>query len=270
MSEELELISLFHDNLNDFLTNLKSASPKYKKRIEEFEEEIKDGMIMDIITNYNISVKKYEKRFVKGDYMIISKISNKLFASLRMNKLMSDTSVPQTVKDTIWDYLKTLYMYSEMVIDPDRKDLTDIVKICSPVNSEDAESGEEINSENIDQKIKEAVSVISGLFGETDSPEMKFFKELIEEIGNGVSEEIKANSGKINSAEVMQTFQKLLSGGDLDPSMKIGGLDMNKIIEKSSKKVEESMKREGLNMNKFKAETKKKMQKLLKTFGGKK
>lgn len=246
---ETELISLFDKNINDFLSNLKTAVPKYKKRAEDYEKEIKNGKLMECITIYNESIKKYEKRFFKKDQEVIKRIANPLFSALNMHKLMM--GIKEETRETIWEYLKSLYMYSELIVNKEREDMLNLVKECTP-----KEDGKEID--DIDGKISQATEVISNMFG---GDEMSGFGDLIKEVGVQIGSQIKMNGGEIDTTSVMESFSKMMKGEDI--GQMIGGIDMTKVIENASKKVEKQVESGELDVEKLKEQTNEKMMKLL-------
>ena len=227
---ESELISIFDNNLTEFLSNLRKAMPKYKTRADELEKEI-PGKLMECIESYSSSVKRYEKRFLAEDEGVVKRINNPIFAKLNMHKLLSESKLTGENRQKVWAYLKTLYMYSEMITSSDRVDMLTLVEKCSPEETEN-------ETEDIDEKINQATEMISKMFGgNNESPEMMAFADLIKEVGGQIGSQIKDNGGELDSASVMASFGKMMKGESIGGD--IGGIDMSKVIEKASKTLQD-------------------------------
>jgi hypothetical protein len=234
-SQNNPVFILFSTTLDDFLSNLKKGG-KYTKRIEEMEEQLKGMNMTENIREYNKSIKKYEKRFLNEDITVISRISNKIFSQLKMGKLLSE--MKDENRKVVWEYLKTLYMYSEMTENGERVDLSQLIEQCKPEGK---------SNDSLDTRIVNATNMISNLMGE-------------------IGDQIKNNGGEIDTASVMKSFTQMMSGGDL-PTDNIGGIDMSKVIENATRHLTEKIERGEIDMDKFKAESSKNLDTLMKSMG---
>jgi uncharacterized protein (DUF2225 family) len=253
-SQNNPVFILFSTTLDDFLSNLKKGG-KYTKRIEEMEEQLKGMNMTENIREYNRSIKKYEKRFLNEDITVISRISNKIFSQLKMGKLLSE--MKDENRKVVWEYLKTLYMYSEMTENGERVDLSQLIEQCKPEGK---------SNDSLDTRIVNATNMISNLMGDSDTNEMSSFKDLIKNVGIEIGDQIKNNGGEIDTASVMKSFTQMMSGGDL-PTDNIGGIDMSKVIENATRHLTEKIERGEIDMDKFKAESSKNLDTLMKSMG---
>lgn len=240
--DKLESIDRFEKTLKDFLDNVKLLK-RYKKRAEELQEEIENGLLMEYITNYNTSINKYEKRILKHDDSVISRISNKIFAKLKMKNLIAEPGN----KEIIWDYIKTLYLHTELILNAEREDMFRLMKKC--IGNKDKQE----NEETLDDRIEQASSVLTKMFsggGDGESKEMKVFSNLVKNVAGQVGDQIKNNGGALDTASVMSAFSNMMSGkaGDIN----IPGLDLNKVIENVSKTMDKEIKDNDIDINALK------------------
>jgi hypothetical protein len=235
---ETELVSLFDINIKEFLSNLKTSFPNHKKRIDALESELEIN-IVDYSSEYNKGVKKYEKRFLSRDITVIRKIVNPIFAKLNMHKVMTDPKLKSGDLDKIWDYLLSLYMYTELTYNSKRSDLSDLVSKCTPKKANN-------DIDDVDNKIKEATEVLGNIFGGDSAG----FKDLISQVGKQVGIQLKQNGGDIDTIKVMESFNKMMKGEDV--SGKIGGLDMKSIIDSTSKNLEKQIENGTINPEELK------------------
>jgi hypothetical protein len=257
MSEVSQNVSvLFTNTLDDFLSDFKKNGTKYNKRIEELEKQLKEGNMTEYIKEYNESIKKYEKRFLNEDITVISRISNKIFSQLNMGRVISE--IREENRKVVWEYLRTLYMYSEITENGDRGDLFKLIGQCKP---------EGRKTTDLDKKIVDVTEMISNLMGgESDSNEMNTFKELIKNVGLGIGEQLKSNGGEIDTASVMKSFSQMMKG-DISATENIGGIDMSKVIENATRHLTEKMESGEIDMEKFKTESTKNISTLMKSMG---
>jgi hypothetical protein len=258
MSEVSQNVSvLFTTTLDEFLSDFKKNGTKYNKRIEELEKQLKEGNMTEYIKEYNESIKKYEKRFLNEDITVISRISNKIFSQLKMGRVISE--IKEENRKVVWEYLRTLYMYSEITENGDRGDLFKLIDQCKPEGRQPTDS--------LDKKIVDATEMISNLMGGgSDSNEMNTFKELIKNVGLGIGEQLKSNGGEIDTASVMKSFSQMMKG-DISATDNIGGIDMSKVIENATRHLTEKMESGEIDMEKFKTESSKNLDTLMKSMG---
>lgn len=256
MNEMQETIQSFDNTLKDFFNNLKIAAPSINNKITELENEINNGILLDFVKNYNQSIKKYERRIINKDVSVINRISNIMFSKLRLSKIF--TKVSDKNKDIIWDYLKSLYLYSEIIVNSDRENITTLAKSCIPVQSDDN------NPDSIDQKIQDATNMLTGMIG-GNSKEMSVFNSLIKDVAGQVGDEIKKNGNKIDTENIMKSFGKLMSGGNIN-DIDIDGINMSKIIDNASQNISQKIEEENIDITKFQQETSKKLNGLMKGF----
>jgi hypothetical protein len=250
---------LFTNTLDEFLNDFKKNGTKYKKRIEELEKQLKEGNMTEYIKEFNESIKKYEKRFLKEDITVISRISNKIFSQLKMGRVISE--IKEENAKVVWEYLKTLYMYSEITENVEREDLFKLIDKCKPEERQ--------QTETLDKKIQDATEMISNLMGGgSDSNEMSVFKDLIKNVGLGIGEQLKSNGGEIDTASVMKSFAKMMKG-DITATDNIGGIDMSKVIENATRHLSDKIENGELDMEKFKTESSSNLDTLMKSMGKK-
>lgn len=231
---ETELISIFDINIKEFLSSLESITPSHKKKIKELQSELDSGIVV-IISEFNKSVKKYEKRFLDKDITVLYRINNVIFARLGMYKLISKLKEPDQIN--VWNYLKCLYMYSEFIENPKRPDMQEIITKCSPPK-------EKSTGDSLDLKIDQATKVLGNMFGDNEG-----FRELIKEVGSQVGTQIKQNNGELDTQKIMESFGKMMKGEEFDQN--IGGIDMASIINNTSKKLEKQIESGELDPNKL-------------------
>jgi hypothetical protein len=241
-TDKLQAIERFETNIKDFLENVKLLK-KYKKKAEELEEELENGLIMDYVKNYNVSIQKYEKRILKNDLTVIPRVSNKIFAKLKMKNLIAE----QGNEAIIWEYIKTMYLHTELILNPDRPDIVRLMKKC--IGGKEKEEA----NETLDQRISQASEMLSKMFSGGDnesSKEMQVFSNLVKNVASQVGDQIKQNGTEIDSASVMQAFSKMMNGNHGDIS--IPGLDMNKVIENVTQTMDKDIKDNNIDLDKMK------------------
>jgi len=236
-------IEYFNSTLKLFINNIVKMYPEYKENVETY--------YTDILNSDSCNDDKHIKRFMRkfSDYK--DKISSKnddlfqesicFIKNVDFKEIWDNEKSDETIKNTIWDYLQTLFVIGETII-------TDSNKIKSLV--ENLKKKRENEPLNETPENKELLDMIKNLSEKTDGS--KIDEDLINNglIGNLAKElagDINLDDMNINmdddNSNIGDIFGKLMSG---DNPMKF----MN-LIQNVGKKIQSKLDDGGLDQSKL-------------------
>jgi len=222
-------IEYFNSTLKLFVSNIIKFYPEYNDVLNEYYK--------DILENENSSDDKYVKRFMRkfADYKeVISTKNNDLFnesifflKNLDFKDIWENEKTDESIKNTIWDYLQTLYIIGETIT-------SDSNKIKSLVESLKKKRNNEPLDDNDSEENKDLMNMLQNL---SDKKEPLNFDEkmldngLIGNLAKELAGDINLDDMNLNldnsdgeMPNIGDIFGKLMSG---DNPMKFMNLIQN-------------------------------------------
>jgi len=212
-------IEYFNSTLKLFISNITKIYPEYNDVLNDYYK--------DILENDSSSDDKYVKRFMRkfADYKeIISTKNNDLFndsicflKNIDFKDIWENEKTDNSIKDTIWDYLQTLYLIGETIISDSNK-IKSLVESLKkkrnnePINDADSEENKDLMNmlQNLSEK-KEPINfdenmLNNGLIG-------NLAKELAGDINlDDMNLNLDNNEGEMPN--IGDIFGKLMSGNN--------------------------------------------------------
>ena len=251
-------IEYFNSNLKRFVLDIIKIFPNLEEELREYY-----GVIL---TEESSNEDKFIKRYMRklGDKKeFISQKNNELFAeSIHVLKgvdfkdLMAHEKVTDTIRDTIWDYIQTLYVIGETIVS-DSNSIQKLVENFKKMREADGDmtsltEGEEGEQ---DEQVLEMLKNLSEKTKNSDAtPELN--EELINNglIGNlakELAEDINLDEFNLNidesSENVNDVFSNLISGDNpmkfmnliqnvgqkIQTKLSDGGLDQSQLVDEA-------------------------------------
>ena len=251
-------IEYFNNNLKRFVLDIIKIFPNLEEEIREYY-----GVILtDESSNEDKFIKRYMRKL--GDKKdLISQKNNELFAeSIHILKgvdfkdLMENEKITDTIRDTIWDYIQTLYVIGETIVS-DSNSIQKLVENFKKMREADGDMSSltEEDSEEQDAQVLEMLKNLSEKTKNAESsPELN--EELINNglIGNlakELAEDINLDEFNLNidenSENVNDVFSNLISGDNpmkfmnliqnvgqkIQTKLSDGGLDQSKLVDEA-------------------------------------
>ena len=250
-------IEYFNSTLKLFITNVSKIYPEYDDILKEYYK--------DLLENDSCNDDKYVKRFMRKftDYKeIISTKNNDLFnesicflKNVDFKDIWENEKTDDSIKDTIWDYLQTLYVIGETII-------SDSNKIKSLVESLKKKRDNEPLDENSTEENKELMEMLKNLSEKKETPNLdedilnngligNLAKELAGDInldylnlnlggegegdGEGNMPNIGDIFGKLMSGDNPMKFMNLIQnvGQKIQTKLTDGNLDQSKLLDEA-------------------------------------
>lgn len=249
-------IEYFNKNLKLFVENIKEFYPEYKEQIDEYYKEL--------LENETCNDDKHIKRFMRKFSEKRLDISNKngdifnedifFLKNINFKELWCNEKTTDTHKDTIWDYLQTLFVIGDTI-------MSDTDKIKKLVENFKKVRNDEEHDENVDDENKEIYSMIKNLTEkqkkqaeEGTGPEINadmfnnglignLAKELAEDINidemdlgvNKETDNVNDIFGKLMSGDNPMKFMNLIQnvGQKIQNKLSDGNLDESKLVEEA-------------------------------------
>ena len=244
-------IEYFNSTLKLFISNITKIYPEYNDVLNDYYK--------DILENDSSSDDKYVKRFMRkfADYKeIISTKNNDLFnnsifflKNVDFKDIWENEKTDQSIKNTIWDYLQTLYVIGETII-------SDSNKIKLLVESLKKKRDNEPLDENESNENKELMEMLKNLSDKKDKPVINenflnnglignLAKELAGDInlddmnlnleGDGGMPNIGDIFGKLMSGDNPMKFMNLIQnvGQKIQTKLTDGNLDQSKLLDEA-------------------------------------
>ena len=245
-------IEYFNSTLKLFVSNIIKIYPEYNDILNEYYK--------DILENDSISDDKHVKRFMRkfSDYKeIISTKKNDLFnesicflKNVDFKDIWENEKTDESIKNTIWDYLQTLYVIGETIINDSNKIKSLVENLNKKRNNEpqdDNESDENKDIMNMLQNLSDKKEPIkfdesmldNGLIG-------NLAKELAGDINlddmnlnldnsDGDTPNIGDIFGKLMSGDNPMKFMNLIQnvGQKIQTKLSDGNLDQSKLLDEA-------------------------------------
>ena len=222
-------IEYFNSTLKLFVTNINKIYPEYSEVLNEYYN--------DILENDSCNDDKYVKRFMRKfteHKEAISTKNNELFSdsicflkNIDFKDIWENEKTEKSIKDTIWDYIQTLYVIGETII-------SDSNKIRSLVESLKKKRNNEPLDDNDSEENKDLMNMLQNL---SDKKEPVNFDEkmldngLIGNLAKELAGDINLDDMNLNldnsdgeMPNIGDIFGKLMSG---DNPMKFMNLIQN-------------------------------------------
>ena len=240
-------IEYFNSTLILFIKDIIEIYPEYK--------EILNDYYGDLLNKENNNDDKYIKRFMRKFGSCKTQISNKdnalfdndcfILKNINFKELWINKNTTSKIKNTLWDYITTLYVIGETIISDSEK-ITNLVENFKKIrNNEPIENEEnEQNDEN-----KELIDMIKNLSEKKNNKldEDMINNGLIGSLAKELSEELNMEDLDLNIDEntdnVNDVFTNLMSG---DNPMKF----MN-LIQNVGKKIQNKLENNNIDQDKL-------------------
>ena len=249
-------IEYFNKNLKLFVENIKEFYPEYKEPLDDYYKEL--------LENETCNDDKFIKRFMRKFSENKNDISNKNSAifdeeifflkNINFKDLWVNEKTTEKHKETIWDYLQTLFVIGETII-------SDTNKIKKLVENFKKVRNNEEQDEDVDEENKELFSMIKNLSEKQKkqaedggAPEIdsemfnngligNLAKELAEDINidemdlgvNKDTDSVNDIFGKLMSGDNPMKFMNLIQnvGQKIQSKLSDGNLDESKLVEEA-------------------------------------
>lgn len=219
-------IEYFNDYLRLFIKNIIESFSEYKNVLDEYYKELLDSN--------NNNDDKYVKRFMnkmKNKKKLISEKDNDLFSedifilkNVNFKVLWESGELSDNNKEKIWEYIQTLYILAETIIN-DTNTITNLIqsfKQLRETNNTDENNVESDTANNIDNDL---MNMIKNLSTENETIDEDFLKDgLIGKLANELTDELNIDELNINMEDnnnIDDIFSNLISG---DNSLKFMNL----------------------------------------------
>ena len=240
----------FNQNLQLFLNNIKLIVPEISETIDATYHFGDEGNIK-YITEFYSNIYPLRKELSNCDEILFS-ADNTILENIDFNTLWNSDDTDDTVKENIWKYLHTLYLFSYEYTN--KIVLTDTLKHLKKLSKEDKLeniSGDELILINIINKLSDQKSeVIKTLQVDKEeavrpdnsfmSPEL--FNGVIGDLAHEIAREIDPSS--LNLDDPSKLIKSLL-GGNLDMENDTTGL--SSLLKNISGKIKSKIDNGSLN-----------------------
>ena len=241
----------FNQNLQLFLNNIKLILPESSEIIDatyQFDEPLNDIYLNDFYSN----IYKLRNELSNHDEIIFS-VNNIILKNINFNTLWNSEHVDDIVRENIWKYLNTLYLFSYEYTN--KIVLTDTLKHLKKLSKEDklnSISNDELILINIINQLSDQKSeVIKTLSLDSETEDINMNNSFIPpEIFNGVigdlAQEIvqEIDPSKLNLNDPSKLIKSLLSG-NLDDDNDTTGL--SSLVKQISGKIKSKIDSGSLN-----------------------
>jgi hypothetical protein len=234
-------IEYFNYNLRRFVLDIIKIFPDLAEDLNEY--------YAIVLENESCNEDKFIKRYMRklGDYKeLISQKNNVLFneslhilKSVDFKELMERKEVTDTIRDSIWDYIQTLFVIGETIVS-DSNSIKKLVENFKKIREADGDmaalekgSSEVPEEVNADEQVMEMLKNLSDKTKEVQNNTPEINEEMINNglIGNlakELAEDINLDDFNLNinesSENVNDVFSNLISG---DNPMKFMNLIQN-------------------------------------------
>ena len=251
-------IEYFNSNLKRFVLDIIKIFPNLEEELREYY-----GVILtDESSNEDKFIKRYMRKL--GDKKeFISQKNDELFAEsiyvlkgVDFKDLMVHEKVTDTIRDTIWDYIQTLYVIGETIVS-DSNSIQKLVENFKKMREADGNMASltEGDAGEQDEQVLEMLKNLSEKTKNSDS-NSELNEELINNglIGNlakELAEDINLDEFNLNidenSENVNDVFSNLISGDNpmkfmnliqnvgqkIQTKLSDGGLDQSKLVDEA-------------------------------------
>ena len=251
-------IEYFNSNLKRFVLDIIKIFPNLEEELREYY-----GIILnEESSNEDKFIKRYMRKL--GDKKeVISQKNNDLFAEsihilkgVDFKELMSDEKITDSIRDTIWDYIQTLFVIGETIVS-DSNSIQKLVENFKKMREADGDMASLVEG-SIEEQDEQVLEMLKNLSEKTkesgSSPELN--EELINNglIGNlakELAEDINLDEFNLNidenSENVNDVFSNLISGDNpmkfmnliqnvgqkIQTKLSDGGLDQSKLVDEA-------------------------------------
>lgn len=249
-------IEYFNKNLRLFVENIIEFYPEYKEPLDDYYKEL--------LSNETCNDDRFIKRFMRKFSENKNDISNKnsdifnediyILKNINFKDLWANEKTTEKHKETIWDYLQTLFVIGDTII-------SDTNKIKKLVENFKKVRNNEEQDDDVDEENKELYSMIKNLSekqkqqaAEGGGPEINaemfnnglignLAKELAEDINidemdlgvNKDTDSVNDIFGKLMSGDNPMKFMNLIQnvGQKIQSKLSDGNLDESKLVEEA-------------------------------------
>ena len=246
-------IEYFNSTLKLFINDIIKIYPEYHDSLNEYYKELleKDSCNDD----------KYIKRFIRKFSEIKEDIANKndglfkesvcLLKNVDFKEIWINTISTQNIKNTIWNYLQTLFVIGETIMSDTNKIKSMVDNLQKKRNNEctDSSCNETENEEN-----KDLMGMLQNLSNDTSSQPINndlLSNGLIGNLAKELASEINMDDLNLNldsdNGNVGDIFSKLMSGDNpmkfmnliqnvgqkIQSKLSDGGIDQSKLLDEA-------------------------------------
>lgn len=218
-------IEHFNNYLKLFINNIISTFPEYKDILENYYD--------DLLESEKCNNDKYVKRYMTKMQEYKKNISDKncelfkdniyILKNIDFKNIWESGELTDNNKEKIWEYLQTLYILGETIINSSEK-ITNLVKKFKKINIENNDTDNTNNNDNTNEDINE------------DDELLKMFKNLSEETKNEVLDENFIENGIIGKLANELTEELDLNNLNLENSENVSDVFTNLVSSENSLK----------------------------------
>lgn len=250
-------IEYFNYNLKLFVNDIIKVFPDLKEELVEYYSEI----LADEASNEDKFIKRFMRKLADKKNFISQK-DDKLFEesihilkSVDFKDLWASKKLKDSTKQTIWDYLQTLYVIGETIVS-DSDSIKKLVENFKKVR-ETPDNNEETENPELEDADKQVLDMIKNLSEKTKTENMPEINEelinngLIGNLAKELAEDINLDDFNLNmdenSENVTDVFSNLISGDNpmkfmnliqnvgqkIQNKLSSGDLDQSKLVDEA-------------------------------------
>lgn len=253
-------IEYFNNSYRSFINDILSTFPEFKEVVTEYYGdflEIESGDSNDDkhVKRFMRKINEYKSQIVQKDDSIFSE-SLFLIKNVDFKKIWESKEVSDSNKETIWEYLQTLFVLGKTIIsDSDKiKKMVENFKNLRENSGAEAETSESVSNEDTD--MAQMLKNLSERQQNTEKSEPNLNEDMLKsgmigKLAQELSEEINIDSLNLNmddTENVDDIFSNLISGDNpmkfmnllqkvgskIQDKVSSGGLDQEKLVEEAT------------------------------------
>jgi hypothetical protein len=254
-------IEYFNYNLRRFVLDIIKICPDLGDELKEYYA----GVLDNETCNDDKFIKRYMRKL--SDYKEhISQKNNDLFKesihilkSVDFKEIMAREQITETIRDTIWDYMQTLFVIGETIVS-DSQSIKKLVENFKKIRESDGDIAqlEAGDSNEADEQVLDMLKNLSDKTRDTQAQHPELNDELINngligKLAKELSEDINLNDFNLNidenSDNVNDVFSNLISGDNpmkfmnliqnvgqkIQTKLSDGNIDQSKLVDEAQK-----------------------------------
>ena len=254
-------IEYFNNSYSSFINDILSTFPEFKEVVTEYYGDFLvsgDSNEDKHVKRFMRKINDYNTQIVQKDESIFSE-SLFLIKNVDFKKIWESEELSESNKETIWEYLQTLFVLGKTIIsDSDKiKQMVENFKNLRENTGTETETSESANSEDTDMaQMLKNLSERQQSAEKSESSESNLNEDMLKngmigKLAQELSEEINIDSLNLNmddTENVDDIFSNLISGDNpmkfmnllqkvgskIQDKVSSGGLDQEKLVEEAT------------------------------------
>ena len=135
-------IEHFNSYLKLFITNIKNSFEEYSPTIDKYYKELLESETCNddkYVKRYTTKMKKYKTQVSKKDDSIFNN-DIYIFKNINFKDIWISGELSENNKEKIWEYLQTLFILSETILN-DANTIKNLIKSFKKINNQNLEPG---------------------------------------------------------------------------------------------------------------------------------